>query len=698
MPAPLRGIISLFQNDMISCRLALLVTTMLVFLAPVTWWRAMCLADEIPPVAELRADAKMDREAEVLYLREEIVSIASRYDQPISKAPADVYVITEEDIKNSGVTDIPTLLRRVPGMEVMQTNAVDFNVSVRGNNQLAANKLLVLVDGRSIYIDQSGTVFWKQLPVALIEIKRIEVLKGPASAVYGFNAFDGVVNIITKSPDEMKGTTLQVAGGEVGTLLTNAVYAGTTGNWSYRISGGHEQSQRWSDRSAPALNGQRIGGVAEYHLAGDGKIRTEAGLARSNPYNDIVNQTATANLNLSQTYALASYEQSGLLIRGWWNGLFSDTGTRLFPLVSPLLTLTDRFGRTDHAASLNTYDAETRYRLSPLETLTLNIGTNFRHIVYSTDILSNRTAENRLGLYAQGDWQPLRSLEISAGVRYDLDTFITPTLSPRGALVYHMNSNHSLRLSGSIAYRPPTTAEVGLNLLNSVTLPGFPPIPSSVLGSTDVKPEQIASYEVGYQGWWWDHRLRTRLTGFFNHISDLIAFRTVSTVPLNTVRPLNGGIADIYGGEVGAEFVVTSWLSGFANYAYQEVGQSSSGFSRRGFPHHKVNAGFRMNWSPLTGEILYHHVGSASYPLADVFMNLQPFFPAGTVLPQEQVSSYNLLNLRLGYLLWRQQTGDHVQDAELALSVFNALNDTHREHPLGDLLGTRVMGWLTVRY
>ncbi len=668
-------------------------------LIAVCWWSGPLDSWAEPLFSIPRSSSATEQQIqdETLYLKEETVNIASRYEQPISRAPSDVYVITDEDIRNSGATDIPTLLRQVPGMEVMQMNAVDFNVSVRGNNQLAANKLLVLVDGRSIYIDQSGTVFWKQLPISLMEIKRIEVLKGPASAVYGFNAFDGVVSIITKSPEEMKGTTLQVAGGEIGTLLTNAVHAGTIGNWSYRISGGHEQTQRWSNRDAPALNGQRIGGVTEYRLSGDGKVRAEAGLTRSNPYNDIVNQTATGENHFSQTYALVSYEQHGLLIRGWWNGLFSETNSRLFPQLIPLLILTDRAGRTDADHSLNTYDTETRYRFSPFETLTLNIGANFRHIVHSSNILSNRMAENRLGLYAQGDWLVLPSLELSAGLRYDLDTFITPTMSPRGALVYHVNPNHAFRLSASVAYRPPTAIEVGINMLNSVTLPGFPSIPSSILGWTDVKPEQIVSYEIGYQGWWWKHRLRTRVTWFFNHISDLIAFRTVSNIPLNTVRPLNGGVADIYGGEVGVEFLLTSWLSGFANYAYQEIGQTSNGFSRRAFPHHKVNAGLRINWSSFRGEVLYHHVGAASYPLADAFTNLAPFFPAGTIIPQEHVPAYNLLNLRLGYLIWRQQSGDDVREAELALSVFNALNDNHREQPLGDLLGTRVMGWLTVK-
>ena len=185
-----------------------------------------------PSSSILRASSTTEQQVqdEAFYLKEETVSIASRYEQPISKAPSDVYVITDEDIRNSGATDIPTLLRQVPGVEVMQTNAVDFNVSVRGNNQLLANKLLILVDGRSIYIDQAGTVLWKFILLALTEIKRIEVLKGPASAVYGFNAFDGVVNIITKSPEELRGSTLQVAGGGLGTILTNAIHAGTLGN------------------------------------------------------------------------------------------------------------------------------------------------------------------------------------------------------------------------------------------------------------------------------------------------------------------------------------------------------------------------------------------------------------------------------------------------------------------------------------
>jgi iron complex outermembrane receptor protein len=217
-----------------------------------------------------------------LIKEEETVSIASRYEQPISQAPSNVYVITDEDIRQSGAIDIPTPLRRVPGMEVMQMNGADFNVSVREDNQTAANKLLVMVDGRSIYIDTQGIVLWKLLPVTLPEIKRIEVLKGPASVLYGFNAFDGIINIITKSPEEMKGTTLQFGGGNVGTLTASAIQAGTVDKFGYRLSIGTNQNADWTNRNALAFRDYLFNIKTEYAFSSLSKLTVSGGLVDSN--------------------------------------------------------------------------------------------------------------------------------------------------------------------------------------------------------------------------------------------------------------------------------------------------------------------------------------------------------------------------------------------------------------------------------
>ena len=134
------------------------------------------------------------------------------------------------------------------------------------------------------------------------------------------------------------------------------------------------------------------------------------------------------------------------------------------------------------------------------------------------------------------------------------------------------------------------------------------------------------------------HRARLRAALFFNHISQLITF---------TPDPMNsGGQADIYGGEAGAEFLATKWLSGFANFSYQEIGQSFTGTSQRAGPRFKYNAGLRGDGeNGLSGEIAWHYYGAVTYPITAAFSNFAAF---GVVPPNPRVGSYNLLNLRGG--------------------------------------------------
>ena len=123
-------------------------------------------AEDSPPLSVPTEEVRANEELELLK-DEETVSIATRYEQPIAQAPFNVYVMTDEDIRHSGATDIPTVLRRVPGLDIMQVTGADFNVSARGDSQLFANKILVMVDGRSVYIDGQGLVCWKFLPMTL---------------------------------------------------------------------------------------------------------------------------------------------------------------------------------------------------------------------------------------------------------------------------------------------------------------------------------------------------------------------------------------------------------------------------------------------------------------------------------------------------------------------------------------------------
>src|SRR3984893_14731906 len=140
------------------------------------------------------------------------VTSVSKKEQKLSSVAAAIFVITQEDIRRSGATNIPDLLRMVPGMDVAQINANAWATSARAFNSQFADKLLVLIDGRAVYTPINGGVYWDTQDVPLEDIERIEVVRGPGGTVWGSNAVNGVINIITKKPAETQGVLL--TGGE----------------------------------------------------------------------------------------------------------------------------------------------------------------------------------------------------------------------------------------------------------------------------------------------------------------------------------------------------------------------------------------------------------------------------------------------------------------------------------------------------
>ena len=664
------------------------------------------MAQAEPPSERPDAEPSAMSEELELLKEEETVSIASRYEQPISQAPSNVYVITDEDIRRSGAPDLPTILRRVPGIEVMQMTGAEFNVGARGDNQPFANKMLVMVDGRSIYVDVQGIVFWKAIPVTLPEIKRIEVLKGPASAMYGFNAFDGVINIITNSPEEMKGTTIQFGGGELGTISSAAVHAGTVGKLGYRLSIGHDQNQQWRDRDALAFRSNKFNVQTEYALSSQSKLSISGGLTDVNRFDGGIGEVVSESTPFSLAYTNVAYERRNFFVRAWWSEFTATPALTVSPGLTGFLSIGDRNGAAAPPFFGHTYNIEAQHTLDLGSTSRFSYGANYRHNSLSSSAIDQFSREDRLGFFVQDEWHATSAFTLIAGVRYDLHTQINATWSPRVALLYQPIDGHTFHVSWSVAYRPPTLFESHQSQLVTTTIPTglpppFPPAFSStvpVSGSTRLDPEQIISYEAGYQGWFWKHRLRIRADLFFNHLSELIGSRIAPSGNSEFVN--DQGSADIYGGEAGVEFLATNWLSGFANYAYEEIGQSFVGTVRRAAPRSKVNAGLRAEWdNGLSAELAYHYVGATNYPIAQTFTTLANIPTTGVVAPSSHLGSYNLLNLRAGYRFWQQKAAaSYMRDAEVAVSVFNALNDKHKEHPLGDTIASRVMGWVTVRF
>src|SRR5438093_456289 len=160
---------------------------------------------------------------------EEQVVTAGVHASSEAKAPASLTVISADEIRLTGASTIPEILRRVPGVDVAEMNPSDTNVSIRGFNRRIANKVLVLVDGRSVYQDFLGGTFWPLVDVAVPDIARIEVVRGPGSALYGANAFAGVVNIITRTGEEAAGVRAYAQAGNHNTFQGGVTMGGKTG-------------------------------------------------------------------------------------------------------------------------------------------------------------------------------------------------------------------------------------------------------------------------------------------------------------------------------------------------------------------------------------------------------------------------------------------------------------------------------------
>jgi outer membrane receptor protein involved in Fe transport len=203
-----------------------------------------------PDTADQKPEAPAIEQESPVY-KEQVVVTASKTEQALVNAPASVSLISGETLKNSGSTSYADLFRAVPGLNVTQTSARDINITSRGATSTLSTGTLALVDGRSIYLDFFGFVAWDFLPVNPDEIKQVEVIRGPASAIWGSYALNGVVNVITKSPRELQGTSVTMGVGGFGRQTSNkdenpgslfyvngSHAAVVNDRWAYKLSAG----------------------------------------------------------------------------------------------------------------------------------------------------------------------------------------------------------------------------------------------------------------------------------------------------------------------------------------------------------------------------------------------------------------------------------------------------------------------------
>jgi iron complex outermembrane receptor protein len=205
--------------------------------------------DQVPSGRAAAGDAESPRATDLADLPLEqllniTVSSACKKSEKLSGAPAAIFVITAEDIRRSGFSSLPEVLRMVPGLYVAQSNAHTWAISARGFSDMNNNKMLVLIDGRSVYSPLFGGVFWDVQDLPPENVERIEVIRGPGGTLWGANAVNGVINVITKSAEQTQGTAVVVSSENDDGYTASAWYGGKLGEQlSYRLFGRSNRDQ-----------------------------------------------------------------------------------------------------------------------------------------------------------------------------------------------------------------------------------------------------------------------------------------------------------------------------------------------------------------------------------------------------------------------------------------------------------------------
>lgn len=645
----------------------------------------LCLSVFSAPVL---GDEKKPRSREDLLFQEiPVVISAARKAQPLTEAPATMTVITADDIRYSGATTVPDLLRNVAGIEVISITARDQQVGIRGFNGPVNNKVLLIVDGRLVYDEFNSSIFWNMLPVGLTEIERIEVVKSPISSVYGAGAFSGVVNIITRSPEQLNGTTLHLTAGTGNTLIASFLHGGTTAGkrLQYKLSAEIDRVDEWERE--PAESGgdiYRVNGVLNYLPGERTKLELSAGTTYTGNSNFLPDEFyGTIDLKSSIFYMMSRVQLNNFKISLSYKNkedrhIWIQSGAILKP-------------RT------RSFDAELLHDIK-LGNHSLLWGVNYHYRTFNkSELFSGGFNQHRWSAFIDGQLHISDKLRLTAGGRYDWHPQVGGHISPRFHLFYALHPGHNLRFSVSRAYINPVFSVFYLNLVmvDEYTIPPpFPPVPITftvgILGNRDLEPEKTMSYELGIDSKWSDrfslslNLFFTQYNGFvrgtyselFYEAGELFPGSPGGVLPKGFYSSFeNGGDADGVGAELEARFKFNRWLSGYLNASFMRVTDrddyiytpevNEEGNIRDDYPTLKVNAGLRLVLPRgFSLNLQANWVSSVHRELADESWRTYSV----------PVDDYLIVNGRLGFSFLKKK-------AEVALSVFNLFQNKHYQYP-----------------
>jgi outer membrane receptor protein involved in Fe transport len=609
-------------------------------------------ADPSPAPDEGRKDYAQISLEELL--NKDITVAATKTRVDVAKAPVSVTVVTPDDIRRSGATNLGDLLRTIPGLDVLQSFPSYTTVSARGTSEAFLNNMLVLIDGRRLETQLAGTPFLEEAPVRLEDIKRIEVVRGPVGALYGTNALAGVISITTYSPDEVAGTFVSVLGGNRDTYQAFVRHAGTlSSGWGYKVTGGYSYSGTWAsmdeaDTLPPiAMRKADVVALLEGRIRDDGRLVLEAGFSKG----DLASLTVVTNQTQYYTYPhlRIGYTRPQFHAQLTYNPQALELRERV-PPIQPL------FDQWSHALNLAVDRS-----VAPFSGSTLTLGGNLRY--QRSEFTTIVTPHDQVvgSVFVQNEQSIIANrLTIFGALGLSHHPEIDAQLDGNAAIVATPVENHTLRVSFGRGHRDPSFNE---NYNSFSRLVG--PNTLYIAGRTDLQPENIQAWEVGYRGRFslsGSSRVILLADAFQEKLRDLIGTRTTpvraGSVPQSPAATLlqefvNLDARDGRGFEVGAE-LDSSAVRLVGHYSYQDFETVATGAEiLADIPKHKVAAGVGTQRGRLEMDVWVHAVSSSIDPSVD---------------PGDH--SYVLVNPRVGVKAGRWM---------FSLQAFNALNDKHLE-------------------
>jgi iron complex outermembrane receptor protein len=601
------------------------------------------------------------------------VTSVSRKSEPLASAAAPIHVITQEEIRRSGMSSIPELLRMVPGLEVAQMDASTWAISSRGFNGQYAGLLLVLVDGRTVYTPTSNGVYWDVQDALLEDIDRIEVIRGPGAVLWGLNAVNGVINIVTRPASATQGGLLTASIGNQQRPDAGMRYGGRAGDAGfYRVFVRYFDRQAHLEstglRSTDGWHALRAGFRADWDFSPRNSFTVLGGGYRGLEHH-VENKILSLQPPLAQPLTVSERIAGGDLLTNWHH-TFSDRSDL------SAQTYFDYTERIDYARSdlRKTADFDLHHHIAVGTRHELTWGLRYRYAASHTSgsfLLSfdpRVSVNNTVGGFVQDEITLVpQRLRLVLGLRHDNDGDEGAEIQPDARLLWSPTARHSFWFGVSRPVGEPSLASRGIRFPQDVFAgPTGLPVAGTLLGNPDVEDISTLALQAGYRGEWTE-TLAVAVDGFHSTHKDFVSldagapFLETSPPPAHLVLPIvfqNALEGDTHGLDLSVNWQAATRWKLVGSYSWLEMnlhhvltGAAGAALTNGSSPQHQFQVRSYLdlprNWE---WDLSLYRVGR---------------------LPAIGVPAYTRLDTRIGYHLGER--------AEFSIVGQNLLRRRHPE-------------------